>query len=204
MHTLKIVNSKVDVYFSVNATHVIGLLSDVTTRDLDVTSLSTTSCTWLAHSRVTTVTMQLLNTAWTSAEPLAASSSLMIKGWTTLTMSAAVGRIEAGTLLVETGAILTTSSISVGVLEVVAGSMRPTDALIVSVVDPLILSMLDAPIGSALVHTVLRSCIVTVVTRDCASHVHDDVDREAASSKRVVTSDTVSYTHLRAHETGSS
>ena len=38
------------------------------------------------------------------------------------TMSPSVGRIEAG-MWVETGAILTTSSISVGVLEVVAGTM---------------------------------------------------------------------------------
>jgi len=53
------------------------------------------------RSRVTTVTMQLLNTVWTSAEPLAASSTLKISGSTTLTTSASVGRIEAGTLLVE-------------------------------------------------------------------------------------------------------
>jgi hypothetical protein len=71
----------------------------------------------------------------------------------------------------------------------VPASIRPTDALIVSVVDPLILSVLDAPIGSALVHTVLRSCIVTVVTRECASHVHELVDSDVALSKRVVTSD---------------
>jgi len=107
VHTLKIVNSKVDLYYSVN-----------------VTSLSTTSCTLLAQSRVSAVTMQLLNTLWTSAAPIAASDMLKINGSTTLTTSASVGRIEAGTLLVETGAILTTSSISVGVLEVVAGTMR--------------------------------------------------------------------------------
>ncbi|NCY17911.1 MAG: hypothetical protein EBX39_14360, partial [Actinobacteria bacterium] len=124
LHTLRLVNSKVDVHYSVNATHVIGLSSDVTTRLLEATSLSTSSCTWLAHSRVTTVTMQLLSTVWTSAEPIGASSTLKINGSTTLTINASVGRIEAGTLLVETGAILTTSSISVGVLEVVAGSMR--------------------------------------------------------------------------------
>ncbi|KOO35899.1 hypothetical protein Ctob_016753, partial [Chrysochromulina tobinii] len=68
--------------------------------------------------------MQLLNTVWTSAAPIAASSMLKINGSTTLTTSASVGRIEAGTLLVETGAILTTLSISVGVLEVLAGTMR--------------------------------------------------------------------------------
>ena len=71
--TLRVVNSKVDVHYSVNATHVIGLLSDVTTRQLEAASLSTSSCTWLAHSRVTTVTMQLLSTVWTSAEPIGAS-----------------------------------------------------------------------------------------------------------------------------------
>ncbi|KOO53637.1 hypothetical protein Ctob_016755, partial [Chrysochromulina tobinii] len=54
LHTLRLVNSKVDVHYSVNATHVIGLSSDVTTRLLEATSLSTSSCTWLAHSRVTT------------------------------------------------------------------------------------------------------------------------------------------------------
>jgi hypothetical protein len=124
VHTLKIVNSKVDVYFSVNATLVIGLSSDVTTRVLNVTSLSTTSCKWLAHSRVSAVTMQLLNTVWTSAAPIAVSNVLKISGSTTLTTSASGGRIEAGTLLVETGTILTTSSISEGVLEVVAGTMR--------------------------------------------------------------------------------
>lgn len=124
LHTLRLVNSKVDVHYSVNATHVIGLSSDVTTRLLEASSLSTSSCTWLAHSRVTTVTMQLLSTAWTSAEPIGASSTLKINGSTTLTINASVGRIEAGTLLVETGAILTMSSISVGVLEVVAGTMR--------------------------------------------------------------------------------
>ncbi|KOO53745.1 hypothetical protein Ctob_016709, partial [Chrysochromulina tobinii] len=68
--------------------------------------------------------MQLLNTVWTSAAPIAASSTLKINGSTTLTINASVGRIEAGTLLVETGAILTTSSISDGVLDVVAGTMR--------------------------------------------------------------------------------
>ena len=86
---------------STNATHVIGSLSDVTTRLLNATSLSTTSCTWLAHSRVATVTMQLLSTVWTSAEPIGASSTLKINGSTTLTINASVGRIEAGTLLVE-------------------------------------------------------------------------------------------------------
>jgi hypothetical protein len=63
------------------------------------------------------------------------------------------------------------------------------DALIVGVVDPLIFSVHDAPIGSALVQTVLRSWIVTVVKRECASHVHEVVDSEVALSKRVVTSD---------------
>ena len=62
------------------------------------------------------------------------------------------------------------------------------DALIVGVVDPLIFSVHDAPIGSALVQTVLRSWIVTVVKRECASHVHEVVDSELASIKRVVTS----------------
>ena len=63
------------------------------------------------------------------------------------------------------------------------------DALIVGVVDPLIFSVHDAPIGSALVQTVIRSWIVTVVKRECASHVHEVVDSEVALSKRVVTSD---------------
>jgi hypothetical protein len=49
--------------------------------------------------------------------------------------------------------------------------------------------VLDAPIGSALVQAVLRSCIVTVVTRECASHVHELVDSDVVSSKRVLTSD---------------
>jgi hypothetical protein len=63
------------------------------------------------------------------------------------------------------------------------------DALIVGVVDPLIFSVHDAQIGSALVQTVLRSWIVTVVKRECANHVHEVVDSEVALSKRVVTSD---------------
>ena len=71
----------------------------------------------------------------------------------------------------------------------VPASMRPTAALVVSVVAPLILRVLEAAIGSALVHTVLRSCIVTVVTRECASHLHEVVESEIASSARVVTSD---------------
>ena len=61
--------------------------------------------------------------------------------------------------------------------------------MIVGVVDPLIFSVHDAPIGSALVQTVIRSWIVTVVKRECASHVHEVVDSEVALSKRVVTSD---------------
>jgi hypothetical protein len=71
----------------------------------------------------------------------------------------------------------------------VPASMRPTDALVVREVDPLILSVLDAAIGAALVQTVFRSCIVTVATRECASHVHELVDSEVASSTLVVTSD---------------
>ena len=71
----------------------------------------------------------------------------------------------------------------------VPASMRPPDALVVSVVDPLILSTFDTAIGAALVQTVFRSCIVTAVTRECASHVHEVVDSEVTLSTRVVTSD---------------